>query len=121
MNGKFTLGENIGDLSGLTISYAAYRASLAGREAPVIDGLTGDQRFFMGFAQVWRCKYRDDDLKNRLTGRSALARGIPRQRHAAERGRILLRIRRERGGQDVPATQAAREDLVTADTQCWAD
>jgi putative endopeptidase len=66
VNGKFTLGENIGDLSGLTISYAAYRASLGGHEAPVIDGLTGDQRFFIGFAQVWRCKYRDDDLKNRL-------------------------------------------------------
>jgi putative endopeptidase len=66
VNGKFTLGENIGDLSGMTIAYAAYRASLDGHEAPVIDGLTGDQRFFMGFAQVWRCKYRDDELKNRL-------------------------------------------------------
>jgi predicted metalloendopeptidase len=66
VNGKFTLGENIGDLSGLTISYAAYRASLGDREAPVIDGMTGDQRFFIGFAQVWRCKYRDDELKNRL-------------------------------------------------------
>jgi predicted metalloendopeptidase len=66
VNGRFTLGENIGDLSGLTISYAAYQASLAGGEAPVIDGMTGDQRFFIGFAQVWRCKYRDDDLKNRL-------------------------------------------------------
>jgi putative endopeptidase len=67
VNGKFTLGENIGDLAGLTISYAAYRASLNGKEPPVIDGLTGDQRFFIGFAQVWRCKYRDEDLKHRLT------------------------------------------------------
>jgi predicted metalloendopeptidase len=67
VNGRFTLGENIGDLSGLTIAYAAYRSALGGKEAPVIDGLTGDQRFFLGFAQVWRCKYRDDDLKNRLT------------------------------------------------------
>jgi predicted metalloendopeptidase len=67
VNGRFTLGENIGDLSGLTIAYAAYRSSLGGKEAPVIDGLTGNQRFFLGFAQVWRCKYRDDDLKNRLT------------------------------------------------------
>jgi putative endopeptidase len=66
VNGKFTLGENIGDLSGLTISYAAYRASLGGREAAVIDGLTGDQRFFIGFAQVWRSKFRDEELKNRL-------------------------------------------------------
>jgi putative endopeptidase len=67
VNGRFTLGENIGDLSGLTIAYAAYRVSLGGKEAPIIDGLTGDQRFFLGFAQVWRSKYRDDDLKNRLT------------------------------------------------------
>lgn len=67
VNGKFTLGENIGDWCGLTIAYAAYRASLGGKEAPVMDGLTGDQRFFIGFAQVWRSKYRDDDLKNRLT------------------------------------------------------
>lgn len=67
VNGRFTLGENIADLCGLTISHAAYLASRdGGKEAPVIDGLTGDQRFFMGFAQVWRCKYRDDDLKNRL-------------------------------------------------------
>jgi putative endopeptidase len=66
VNGKLTLGENIADLSGLTISYAAYHLSLNGKPAPVIDGLTGDQRFFMGFAQVWRRKHRDDDLKNRL-------------------------------------------------------
>ncbi|MEN6458376.1 MAG: M13-type metalloendopeptidase [Thermoguttaceae bacterium] len=66
VNGKFTLGENIGDLSGMTIAHAAYRASLGSAEAPLIDGLTGDQRFFMGFAQVWRCKYREDDMKNRL-------------------------------------------------------
>ena len=66
VNGRFTLGENIADLCGLTLSHAAYRASLGDREAAVIDGLTGDQRFFMGFAQVWRCKYRDEDLKNRL-------------------------------------------------------
>jgi predicted metalloendopeptidase len=66
VNGRFTLGENIGDLSGVTISYAAYHLSLGGREPPVIDGLTGDQRFFMGWAQVWRRKHRDDDLRSRL-------------------------------------------------------
>ncbi len=66
VNGRFTLGENIGDLSGLTISLAAYHLSLGDRKAAVIDGLTGDQRFFMGFAQVWRHKYRDDELKNKL-------------------------------------------------------
>jgi putative endopeptidase len=66
LNAKLTLGENIADLCGLTIAYAAYQLSLDGKPAPVIDGLTGDQRFFMGFAQVWRSKYREDELKNRL-------------------------------------------------------
>src|SRR5690242_12063153 len=54
VNGKLTMGENIGDLSGLAQAYRAYRISLKGKEAPVIDGFTGDQRFFMGYAQAWR-------------------------------------------------------------------
>jgi len=66
VNGRLTLGENIGDLAGLTIAYEAYRLSLGGKPAPVIDGLTGDQRFFLGWAQVWRRKHREADLKNRL-------------------------------------------------------
>ncbi len=67
INGEFTLGENIGDLGGLTIAYKAYRLSLNGKEAPVIDGLTGDQRFFMGWAQVWARKYRDEELLKRIS------------------------------------------------------
>jgi putative endopeptidase len=59
VNGKLTLGENIADNSGLAIAYKAYKLSLHGKKAPVIDGLTGDQRFFMGFAQVWRSKMRE--------------------------------------------------------------
>ena len=66
VNGALTLGENIADLGGLTIAYDAYRASLRGRTAPVIDGLSGDQRFFLGWAQIWRMKYRDADLRRRL-------------------------------------------------------
>jgi putative endopeptidase len=66
INGKLTMGENIGDLSGLAQAYRAYRISLHGKEAPVIDGLTGDQRFFMGFAQIWRGKMRDDALRQQL-------------------------------------------------------
>ena len=62
VNGELTLGENIGDLAGLTIAYEAYKKSLGGKEAPVIDGFTGDQRFVLGFAQVWRAKYRDPIL-----------------------------------------------------------
>ena len=66
INSKLTMGENIGDLSGLAQAYRAYRMSLGGKEAPVIDGLTGDQRFFMGFAQIWRTIYRDEALRNQL-------------------------------------------------------
>jgi predicted metalloendopeptidase len=60
VNGALTLGENIADNSGIAIAYKAYKLSLNGQPAPVIDGLTGDQRFFMGFAQVWRSKVRDE-------------------------------------------------------------
>jgi predicted metalloendopeptidase len=60
VNGELTLGENIGDNSGLAIAYKAYKISLHGKQAPVIDNLTGDQRFFMGFGQVWRSKMRDE-------------------------------------------------------------
>jgi len=66
VNGELTLGENIGDLSGITIAYRAYKKSLNGQEAPVIDGLTGDQRFFLGFAQIWRGKMRDEALRNQV-------------------------------------------------------
>jgi len=66
VNGRLTMGENIGDLSGLAVAYRAYRASLHGREAPVIAGFTGDQRFFMGWAQVWRTLFRDEALRNQL-------------------------------------------------------
>ncbi len=66
INGRVAMGENIGDLGGLTIAYEAYRASLKGREAPVINGFTGDQRFFLGWAQVWRTMFRDDALRQQL-------------------------------------------------------
>ena len=59
VNGALTLGENIADNSGLSIAYKAYQLSLGGKPAPVIDGYTGDQRLFMGWAQVWRGKARD--------------------------------------------------------------
>ncbi len=63
VNGKLTQGENIADLAGLTISYGAYRRSLAGREPEPIDGLTGPQRFFLAWAQVWRGMYRPEYAK----------------------------------------------------------
>lgn len=63
VNGEFTLGENIGDLGGISIGLLAYQMSLNGAEAPVIDGFTGVQRVFLGFGQVWRGKYRDEALR----------------------------------------------------------
>jgi predicted metalloendopeptidase len=63
VNGANTIGENIGDLGGLNMAYHAYQLSLKGKPAPVIDGLTGDQRFFLSWAQVWRSKYRDGALR----------------------------------------------------------
>ena len=67
IDGNFTLGENIGDIGGLSLAYRAYQMSLNGEEAPIIDGLTGDQRFFLSWAQVWQRKYREDALIQRLT------------------------------------------------------
>ncbi|HWJ05952.1 MAG TPA: M13-type metalloendopeptidase [Steroidobacteraceae bacterium] len=66
VNGQLTLGENIGDLSGLAVAYKAYQISLNGQPAQTLDGFTGDQRFFIGWGQVWARKYRDDELRKRL-------------------------------------------------------
>ncbi|KTT72870.1 M13 family metallopeptidase [Sphingomonas sanguinis] len=66
LNGEQELGENIADVAGLTAAYEAYKASLGGKPAPVIDGLTGDQRFFLAFAQGWRTKMRDRALRARI-------------------------------------------------------
>lgn len=68
VNGTLTLGENIGDLGGLSMAYRAYQISLNGEEAPIIEGLTGDQRFFMAWGQVWRNKIRDKALAQQMVG-----------------------------------------------------
>ena len=87
INGKLTLGENIGDLSGLAIAHRAYRISLGGQEAPVLDGLTGDQRFYIAYAQSWRAKSRE---------------GLTRQRtisneHSAPEYRVIGVLRNDDG------------------------
>jgi len=66
INGRQTMGENIGDLSGIAVAFRAYKISLKGRTAPVIGGFSGDQRFFLGYAQVWRFKEREEALRNQL-------------------------------------------------------
>jgi predicted metalloendopeptidase len=66
LDGRLGLGENIGDLTGVTMAYDAYKKSLNGEEAPVIDGLTGDQRFFMAWAQVWAIKWKEEALSAQI-------------------------------------------------------
>ncbi|TVU85826.1 M13 family metallopeptidase [Pseudoalteromonas neustonica] len=68
VNGRNSLGENIGDVGGLAMAYHAYKLSLNGKEAPIIDGLTGDQRFFLAWAQVWKEKRTEQSMLNQLRG-----------------------------------------------------
>ena len=80
VNPELTMGENIADLAGLYVAYDAYHRSLGGKEAPVIGGLTGDQRFFLAFAQAWRSKWRDDFLRNVMNT----------DPHSPDRARVLV-------------------------------
>ena len=66
VNGQLTLGENIGDLSGVTIGYKAYKLAQKDKPAPVLAGMSGDQRFFIGYTQIWRAKYQEEALRNRV-------------------------------------------------------
>ncbi len=66
VNGRLTLGENIGDVGGLSLAYRAYKIATAGKDVPVIDGFTGDQRFFLAWAQVWRSAQREENYRLRL-------------------------------------------------------
>ncbi|NLS26148.1 Neutral endopeptidase [Sphingomonas sp. S2M10] len=66
INGRASMGENIGDLGGVLIALDAYHASLGGKPAPVLDGFTGDQRFFLGWGQVWRTLFRTEALRQQL-------------------------------------------------------
>jgi len=83
INGDLTMGENIADLGGLLLALDAYHASLHGQPAPIIDGLTGDQRVFLGWAQVWRGKTRDDALRQQLVS----------DPHSPERARVDVPMR----------------------------
>ena len=77
------MGENIGDMGGLSLALDAYHTSLKGKPAPVIDGLTGDQRVFLGWAQVWRGKTRDDAMRRQLVS----------DPHSPERARVDVPVR----------------------------
>jgi putative endopeptidase len=66
INGRLALGENIADLAGMLVAYDAYKLSLAGKQAPVLEGFSGDQRFFLSHAQIWRQKYRENAMRQQL-------------------------------------------------------
>jgi putative endopeptidase len=83
INGDLTMGENIADLGGVVLALDAYRASLKGKPAPVIDGFTGDQRVFLGWAQAWRGKLRDDALRRQAVS----------DPHSARRFRVIGPVR----------------------------
>jgi putative endopeptidase len=83
INPDNTMGENIADLGGLLLALDAYHASLKGRPAPIIDGLSGDQRVFLGWAQVWRGKTRDDAMRRQLVS----------DPHSPERARVDVPVR----------------------------
>src|SRR6185503_17101745 len=94
------MGENIADLGGLLLALDAYHASLHGRPAPIIDGLTGDQRVFLGWAQVWRAKTRDDALRRQLVSDPHSPAGAG-GRAGPQHRRLLRRVRREDRRADV--------------------
>ncbi|WP_372782138.1 M13 family metallopeptidase [Phenylobacterium sp.] len=83
INGDLTMGENIADLGGLLLALDAYHTSLHGQPAPIVDGLTGDQRVFMGWAQVWRARTRDDAMRRQLVS----------DPHSPERARVDVPMR----------------------------
>ena len=107
VNGELTLGENIGDLAGLAMAYKAYQLSLGGKPAPVIDGFTGDQRFFLGWAQVWRAQVPRRRAAQAPAHRPAQPERVPLQRRRAQHAAVRRRVRRQAGRQHVPAARAA--------------
>ena len=113
VNGKLTLGENIGDLGGLSIAYVAYQLSLDGAEAPVVDGLTGSQRFFASWAHAWSTKTRPGRGGAPAGDRPALAAGVPLQRGGEEHRRVPHHLRDHRGRRHVAVARGPRPHLVT--------
>ena len=112
VNGPVAYAETMGDLGGLAIAYRAYQLSLKGRRAPVIDGLTGEQRFFMGWAQIWRAKERDEFVSIHTADQSVSTSVIPSQRGCRQCGWLLRRFRCQTGEPVVPCARRAGKDLV---------
>jgi putative endopeptidase len=96
---ELTMGENIADLGGLSIALDAYHRSLHGKPAPVIGGLTGDQRVFLGWAQAWAGKAQPDSIRAADGQRPAQLPQVPRQRRGPEHRRLVFGLRGEAGRQ----------------------
>ena len=101
LKGRLTLGENSADLAGLSAAYDAYHASLGGKPAPVIGGMTGDQRFYLGWAQVWRRNYREAGAPPAPLDRPALTLAAAGE-HRAQHGSLVRRVRTQTGAKAVP-------------------
>jgi hypothetical protein len=112
LNGDLTMGENIGDLGGLLIALDAYHLSLGGKPAPIIDGFTGDQRFFLGFAQIWRAKARDEAMKQQVTTGPHSPALLPGLWHRAQHRRLVRRLRRQGRRRHVRQAVGPRPHLV---------
>ena len=113
IKGQLTLGENLGDLGGLEVAYAAYRRYVAKHgEPPVIGGLTGDQRFFIAYGYSWQRKTPRGRASRAAADRRAFAGRISRQRRRPEHGRLVQGVQRPARRQDVPAARAAGAGLV---------
>ena len=109
VQGKLTLGENIADVAGLAAAYDAYKASLGGKPAPVIDGLTGDQRFFIAFAQSWATKMREQTLRNRIATDGHAPGNF--SAHRAQHRRLVSGVQRPAGAEIVPGARPTGEGV----------
>jgi len=114
VNGQLTMGENIGDLSGLEISLQAYHYSLNGKPAPVIDGYTGDQRYFLGYAQIWRSKSSEASIRRQVLSNPPQPVALARRRTRAQRRRLVRGVQREARRQVLFAAGEARAVMVRA-------
>ena len=112
VNGKQTSSENIADVAGLNAAYDAYRLSLGGKEAPTVQGLTGDQQFFLSFAQSWRFKIREPAARQRNRHRRSRAGRVPGG-HRSQPRCLVHRARREAGPGPLSGALGARARVLS--------
>ena len=117
LNGKQTLAENIADVAGISASYDGYRASLAGKTAPVQDGFSGDQQFFIAFGQNYASKTREAALRQQVLTDSHSPARVP-GRHGSQYRRLVCGLRCQAGRDALPGAGGPRAHLVDAHENC---